>query len=152
MDNIQEYIENYYNRFCNYISSLADQLKVGTRSEWEYSTPYFVGGPNGTYTIRSPYFGKSEFRVESLSVGGANAQVVVSVDQHQNVFDFTGGYPTTEYSPFYGLVYNVPASSAPIPVLSEYYELSNSQNVLYILVSTTDNHAAGVNIVFRHKR
>ncbi len=146
-----EQCENILKQVSKHISDLCDALKIGSDNPWEVSEPFAVGGPNGQYTLRAPFTGDCEFKVDFAGAGASQTQMVVSSTKHTSGVDFTGaGQSFQELSAFDGLVMSLPPNT-PIPIDSEWYYVRNSSNTLFILVISAAN-AAFANILFRQKR
>ena len=152
-EDCQKQIDHITSYFNGRVSTLMDAIKLGTdASDYEHSEPFCVGGPNGPYKVRSPFQGDTQVKVDFAEAGASNCQVVVSMSPKQNGADFTGSIITQGFneSMYDGLVLSLPANNT-IPVDSEWYNVRNSENTVYILVISAGN-AAFVNLVFRQKR
>ena len=148
MNDMMEHISNVN----TFISGLCNQLKIASAEQHEYSEAFTIGGPQGMYRLRSPYTGQSQFRVESISgTAGANGYIIlVAPDQNISIPGFVvGDTPTTEFSGIRGLLY-LGSTITTVPTDSSWYDLTNSENTLYINIQTTISAYAVIQ--FRHKR
>lgn len=134
-----------------HISGLCHQLKIASDQPYEYSEAFTVGGPSGSYRLHSPYIGNVQYRVDSVSAKDATSStILVSPDLNVTVPGFTAtDTPTTEFSGIRGCLYLCPNNNT-IPVDSSWYDLTDSNNVLFVQIVST--LSAYVTIQFRHKR
>jgi hypothetical protein len=152
-EDCQQKMEHMTAYYGGRISTLMDALKTATDADdFERSEPFCVGGPNGSYKVRSPFQGDSQVKIDFAESGASNAQIVVSMTTKQFGADFTGavipqGFNESMYD---GLVLSLPANNT-IPIDSEWYNIRNSENTIYVLVISAGN-ASFVNLVFRQKR
>lgn len=151
----QQRLDHQAAYFQGHIASLNDALRVGSDEAWDTSEPFCVGGLGSAggniYTCRSPYVGDCEFCVDIGTCGATAAQVLVSSTRKNSGIDFTGlNVPGYNDSQMDGLVINLPASTT-IPIDSQWYQVRNSENTVYVLVICATNSAV-VNIQFRQKR
>jgi hypothetical protein len=138
-----------------HVASLVDALRIASTAEWDTSEPYFCGGlgsaGGNTYSCRSPFQGDCEFSVDIATGGGTAAQILVASARRTSGVDFTGALvPGYNDGMQDALVINVPVNTT-IPVDSQWYQIRNSENTVYVLVICATN-AAGVNLQFRQKR
>jgi len=138
---------------ADYIDTLTNIVRPMFKGDdWLPSEPMAAGGPQGVVALRSPFTGSCQFKIDSASSGAGGAQVLLSTMRQQT--NVLPGYlstdkPTSELGPIVGFLLNLPASNA-IPVDSEWYDLTNSENTLYLHIITTS--AAYLNIKFRQRR
>jgi len=143
-----ERLTSYYNQ---HISSLADAFAVGSSNEWESSEPLTMGGPAGIYSLRAPFTGDCQFKVDVCANGNADSIITISTTRKQSNPLLTSADPGTgDNGAIDGIVLLIPAK-APAPVASEWYNVRNSENTVYANISNT-TAAAYVTIQFRQKR
>lgn len=137
-----------------HISSLIDAFSIASNAEWELSEPMLVGGAPGVYEVNAPFVGDCQWRCDNATAGATATQILISSSTLQNltVADYTGssGKQFNGRSTLDALAVFVPASNS-IPVDSEWYNVRNDQNLLYVLFTAASN-GAFCNLVFRQKR
>lgn len=136
---------------ATHISGVCHQLKMASDQPYEHSEPMCVGGPAGKYRLTSPYalMPNVQWKIDTANFGAAAGVIVVSNDIN-NVPPgmLVGDTGTTELTPIKGLL--ITGNAVSVPVDSEWYDLTDSNGVLFVSVATTA--AAYVNAIFRHKR
>lgn len=134
------------------IGNLASALTPPSRpDDYEGSEPLAVGGPIGSYPVRSPFMGPSQFKVDSISNGNGGpciVQVSTQRKQASPLFASTD-QGVGDYSPIIGLLYYV-QPQVFAPVASEWYDVQDSEGYVYVLVAST-TAAAYVNLKFRQR-
>jgi hypothetical protein len=143
-----------YSSAQDHISSLIDSVAIGSPEPWEVSEPYTIGGLAGVYTCVSPFLYGSEWKVDIASAGASVSTILISpsTKSASSSPDYTGasGVSYSGLSGLDGLSMQIQANST-VDINSEWYNVRNSDNVLFVIISNAAN-AAFVNIVFRHKR
>lgn len=154
--NIQEHVkhvESMHHELAAHISGLVDALFTGTNQPFEYSVPILIGGPQGVYTCVSPFASSSQWKVDQSSSGNSVSTILVSDTRKEinSLPDYTGtqNIVFTENPSMNGLSL-ILASNVTEPVDSEWYNVTDSKNTIYITIKTTT--AAFVNLCFRQKR
>lgn len=150
IDKLISYIAREVNKSNEHIASLVDALKISTDSCYEWSSPVCVGGPTGVYTVRAPFIGDCQYKVDIASCGATAAQVIVSSVVIKNAIDYVAAFGLDQINGLEGLAMNLPATNT-VPIDSEWYNIRNSENTVYVNIFATSN-AAFVNLVFRQKR
>lgn len=137
-----------------HISSLREQLLPSTEEDYLYSEALTAGGPAGNYILRSPFTGQVQYRVDSFTGAGASGfAAIVSPDLNVIMPGFVAGdTPTSDNTPLKGYLASGPsgANASMVPCTSSWYSLQNSNNELFIKITTT--LSAYVTIQFRVKR
>jgi len=140
------------------IASLVEALRSGTDivvTPFDTSDPMCCGGPSAVYALKSPFIGDCQWKVDVITSGGAagtSSQIVVSSRKHTSGVDLTNGSQGfSEFYSFDGLVLVV-AGSSTLVVDSEWYDVTNSENAIYILVIAAAASSAYANVIFRQKR
>jgi hypothetical protein len=140
---------------AGHISTLMDAWARGSDTHWDTSEPFFVGGLGSVtghvYSVRAPFMGPCQWCVDIATAGGTQAQILVSPSIKNYGADMTGllvpGYQDSQMD---GLVIICPQNQT-VPIDSNWYDLRNSENTLYVTVVCATN-SAGANIQFRQKR
>ena len=133
------------------ISSLVDALKPGHGDDgYEGSEPMSLGGPAGNYKLRSPFVGSSQFKIDSFATGNAVGTAVIGRNFIQSVPGMASTDTATgELSPIQGIVV-VGTANQTQPYSSEWYDITDSNNVIFAVISTTA--AMYITVKFRQKR
>lgn len=142
----------YIRQMAEHISCLYDQFKVASSAPYEGSEPFIVGGPAGSFSLRSPYnVPNVQWKVDVASASGSDAIIVVSSDTNILVPGYlVGDTPTSENTPLKGLLIYVPTNST-IPVNSEWYDLIDGSKAVFAKITKTTT-SAYFNVRFRVKR
>lgn len=142
----------YIRKMADYISGLCDQFKVASNAPYEGSEPFIVGGPAGSFSLRSPYnVPNVQWKVDVASASGSDAIIVVSSDVNILVPGYLAGdQATTENAPLRGLLIYVPNNNT-VPVNSEWYDLVDGSKAVFAKITKTTT-AAYFNVRFRVKR
>lgn len=134
------------------ISGLVEALRTGQSNDpWEYSEPFAVGGPNGTYALRVPFtMGDCQFKVDSITAGASNG--VVSISPFRGIANpamTAADTGTSELGAIMALLY-LAQQNTTIPIGSEWYNVLSGSTVYVVISASTQ--AVYVNIKFRQKR
>lgn len=134
--------------------SLVDALRTYHKPEedWETSEPMAIGGPAGSYRVRSPYNGPCQYKIDYVSNGAGNGSAVLSSRMYQSspVAYAAADVGTGEYGALDGLPLFLQANTM-VPVDSNWYDVRNSENTLYLIISSITG-AAYISLQFRQRR
>lgn len=138
---------------AGHISSLATQRSMSSDEHYEYSEPMAVGGPTGLYRLRSPFNSTNvQWHLDYFSSPTGNANAIVGNDPNIILPGFAStDTPTTELSPIRGLIVSVTTTNS-VPVDSAWYDLTNSNSILYAFLSVTGGNSGYLTFQFRRKR
>jgi hypothetical protein len=146
-------ITSHIAKLDGHISGLVDGLDVGTNEAWEKLEILTFGGTNGTYAIHAPFTSACQYSVQNIS-SSTNAVICISPKAvPTTVVSFTVNPQNySEMNGFNGFIFNVSATQTPVPVMSEWTDVSNSFNELYMRIDITASNASYVAIAFKQKR
>jgi hypothetical protein len=137
-----------------HIAGLTDALYMGTNEAWEYSEPFLVGGPNNAnsspYTLKAPFIGDCEYSVQQVSCGPNLGSIQISSSPYASPVSYTGASVFTEQG--VAVVSFTVLPNTTIPSVTQFAPVVNSQNTLFVTVSTTAGSALFAGIFFRQKR
>ena len=135
------------------LNNLAKALNIHPSKDGDYepSEPFTIGGPAGIYPFRAPFIGDCQYKLDLASCGNSAAQILVSSTRHPFIPSYLAtDQGTGENSAIDGVLINLPANSTP-PVGSDWYNIRNSENTIYVTIAGTVA-AAYVTMRFRQKR
>jgi hypothetical protein len=135
-----------------HISGLIDGLSAASNEPFETIEILTFGGPQGIYMLHAPFVGDCQYSVQNIS---SSASCVVAVSNRPvptTAISFTVPQAYQENLGFPGFIFNMSSVQTPVPVISEWANISDSSNNLYMRVDIAASNAAYVTFAFRQKR
>jgi hypothetical protein len=143
----------HMSRLGGHISGLVDGLSAASNNDWEVVEILTFGGPQGIYMIHAPFVGDCQYSVVNISSSAACVVCVSNKSVPSTTVSFTTApQPYQENLGFPGFIFNMSSVQTPVPVISEWANITDSSNNLYMRVDIAASNAAYVTFAFRQKR